>query len=78
VRKRKVALRLGELADRKRWLIRAEPAKRLLNGSLQLGELSENDVNYDVQQKGVDIKMSLGLRTRWPRMPPAEITPSSA
>jgi uncharacterized LabA/DUF88 family protein len=59
--KRKVALRLGELADRKRWLIRAEPARRLLNGSLKLCELREDDVAYDVQQKGVDIKMSLDI-----------------
>jgi len=59
--KRKVALRLGELADRKRWLIRAEPTRLLLNGSMQLSDLCENDVTYDVEQKGVDVKMSLDI-----------------
>src|SRR5262249_1083640 len=61
VRKRKVAVRLGELADRRRWLIRAEPTRRLLNGSMQIGELCESDVLYDVEQKGVDVKMSLDI-----------------
>jgi uncharacterized LabA/DUF88 family protein len=59
--KRKVALRLGELADRKRWLIRPEPTRRLLNGSLQVSDLCESDVTYDVEQKGVDVKMSLDI-----------------
>ena len=43
--KRKVAVRLGELADRNRWLIRAEPMKRLLNGSLQLSDLNSRTRN---------------------------------
>jgi uncharacterized LabA/DUF88 family protein len=61
VRKRKVALRLGELADRRRWLIRAEPTRRLLNGSMRLADLCEGDVTYDVEQKAVDVKLSLDI-----------------
>lgn len=59
--KRHVVVRLGELADRGRWQIRPEPTRRLLNGSLQLCDLREQDVVYDVGQKGVDIKMSLDI-----------------
>jgi uncharacterized LabA/DUF88 family protein len=58
---RKVAVRLGELVDHRRWLIRAEPTRRLLNGSLQISDLREADVTYDIEQKGVDIKMSIDI-----------------
>jgi hypothetical protein len=58
---RKVALRLGELADRRRWRIRSEVTRQLLSGALQLQDLKENDVTYDVQQKGVDRKMALDI-----------------
>ncbi len=61
VQMRKVALRLGELADRRRWRIRSEATRKLLEGSLQLSELQANDVTYDVEQKGVDIKMALDI-----------------
>ncbi len=58
---RNVAVRLGELADRRRWRIRAETTRRLLNGSMPLSGLQENDVTYDVEQKGVDVKMALDV-----------------
>jgi uncharacterized LabA/DUF88 family protein len=58
---RKVALRLGELADRRRWRFRSEVTRRLLDGTLRLQDLQESDVTYDVEQKGVDIKMALDI-----------------
>jgi uncharacterized LabA/DUF88 family protein len=58
---RKVALRLGELADRHRWLIREEPTRRLLNGKLRADQLSDRDIRYDVEQKGVDIKIGIDI-----------------
>lgn len=61
VRMRKIALRLGELADRRRWRIRAEVTRRLLDGSLQLAEMQERDVVYDVEQKGVDTKLAIDI-----------------
>ena len=61
VHMRKVALRLGELADRKRWRIRPEATRRLLGGAMQLQELTEKDVAYDVEQKGVDVKIGLDI-----------------
>lgn len=36
LRLRKVALRLGELADRQRWQIQAKATRRLLGGTLRL------------------------------------------
>jgi uncharacterized LabA/DUF88 family protein len=62
-RTRKVALRLGELADRRRWRIRADVTRKLLDGSLALEELQECDVVYDVEQKGVDTRMAIDIAT---------------
>jgi uncharacterized LabA/DUF88 family protein len=59
--KRKVALRLGELADTGRWIIREQPTKALLGGKMTLDQLAANDVEYEVRQKGVDVKMSLDI-----------------
>jgi uncharacterized LabA/DUF88 family protein len=58
---RKVALRLGELADRGRWVIREQPTKALLTGKLKADELESTDVEYDVRQKGVDIKIGIDI-----------------
>ena len=60
-RLRKVALRLGELADRRRWIIRPHPMKKLLDGSLRLDQLQGKDVVYDVEQKGVDMKIGVDI-----------------
>jgi uncharacterized LabA/DUF88 family protein len=59
--KRKVALRLGELADRARWIIRENPTKDLLKGTKAIADLKPDDVEYDVQQKGVDIKIGIDI-----------------
>lgn len=58
---RKVALRMGELADRHRWRIREEPTRLLLAGTLRADELLDEHIVYDVQQKGVDIKMGIDI-----------------
>ena len=58
---RKVALRLGELADRHRWIMRPHVMKRLLDGSLRLDQLQGSDVVYDVEQKGVDMKIGIDI-----------------
>ncbi len=61
VRMRKVVLRLGELADRRRWKIDPETTRRLLSRSMGLDELQESAVVYDVEQKGVDVKIALDI-----------------
>lgn len=58
---RKVALRLGELADRRRWVLKEEPMRALLAGELSADKITEKDVEYDVRQKGVDIKMGIDI-----------------
>lgn len=58
---RKVALRLGELMDDTRWVIKAEPLKRLLSREITIDDLKETDVAYDVTQKGVDIKFGIDI-----------------
>lgn len=58
---RKVALRLGELAEDSRWIIRPESLKRLLKRKITLDDLTENDLRYAVTQKGVDIKFGLDI-----------------
>ena len=58
---RKVALRLGELSDRRQWLLRDETTKRLLKGQINVQDLTEDDVTYDVTQKGVDIKFGIDI-----------------
>lgn len=58
---RKVALRLGRLADHTHWAIRPEVTKQLLSGKIGIAELSPDDVHYDVRQKGVDMRIGLDI-----------------
>jgi len=58
---RKVALRLGELSDRRQWLLRDNITRRLLKGEIRVQDLAEDDVAYDVTQKGVDIKFGIDI-----------------
>jgi uncharacterized LabA/DUF88 family protein len=58
---RKVALRLGELSDRRQWLLRDNITRRLLKGEIKVQDLTEDDVTYDATQKGVDIKFGIDI-----------------
>ena len=60
-RQRKLALRLGVAKDHAGWIIRPEPTKELLTGKRGIADLTENDVTYDVIQKGVDMKIGLDI-----------------
>lgn len=62
VKKRKVALRLGRLADRTgAWVIQPRRSKELLSGKIQVADLQPGDVRYDVGQKGVDMRIGLDI-----------------
>lgn len=64
VKKRKVALRRGELLETQSgFQIRAEPLKRLLAGSIQIADLTEADFTLDITQKGVDMRLGLDIAT---------------
>jgi len=60
-KKRKVALRLGILEDRNRWILRPEKTKELLASRISIKDLTEDDVFYDLKQKKVDIKIGLDI-----------------
>ncbi len=60
-KKRKIALRLGVLEDRKRWIIKPSRTKELLNKKIKIDDLTEDDVVFDFSQKRVDIKIGLDI-----------------
>lgn len=62
-KKRKVALRLGEIQTHNQWLIKPEKTKELLKKSIDVSQLSANDVVFQMKQKGVDIKIGLDIAT---------------
>ncbi|MCK5260041.1 MAG: NYN domain-containing protein [Candidatus Omnitrophica bacterium] len=60
-KKRKVAVRLGILEDRKRWIIKPQIVKNLLENNITIDKLKEDDVLFDFIQKRVDIKIGLDI-----------------
>jgi uncharacterized LabA/DUF88 family protein len=58
---RKVALRLGRLAEIGGWTIKNEKMKLILNKTIDISNLNSEDVTYDVRQKGVDMKIGLDI-----------------
>jgi len=59
---RKMALRLGYLNERSgHWEVRPGKLKELLRKQITVSDLNENDVKYDVQQKGVDMRIGLDI-----------------
>ncbi len=59
-RKRKVALRLGYLTGYK-WVIKPFATKKLLRGSISHSDLTPTDVEFDINQKGVDMKIGIDI-----------------
>jgi len=62
-KKRKLALRLGYIKDSKSWIIRPRLIKDLCKGNISFDELTENDVYYDLRQKGIDMKIGVDIAT---------------
>lgn len=61
-KKRKVALRLGSLSNpTNSWRLRPQRLKDLLSRKVTVDELTEDDVFYDIVQKGVDIKLGIDI-----------------
>ena len=60
-KKRKMALRLGTLKDNNNWYIKSDKVKELLNGSIEIKDLKENDVYLDFKQKGIDMKIGVDI-----------------
>ena len=59
-RQRKVALRLGYLRGTS-WKIKPQATKKLLSRKINVSELTDRDVEYDISQKGVDMKIGLDM-----------------
>lgn len=60
-KKRKVALRLGELKDGKKWIPYPRVLKKLKNGEISWSDLTDDDFYRDLKQKGVDIKIGVDI-----------------
>ena len=60
-KKRKVALRLGILKDNKTWVIRPKQTAELLKNNIQISDLKEEDIAYDLRQKGIDMKIGVDI-----------------
>jgi len=60
-KRRKVALRLGYLKDGKKWEIYPRKIKELLNKKIRIDDLTEEDVYYSLQQKGIDIRIGIDI-----------------
>lgn len=64
VKRRKVALRRGELLETQSgYQLRPEKLKKLLSGAITMGDLAENDFTLDITQKGVDMRLGLDIAT---------------
>lgn len=60
-KKRKVALRLGQLSDRSDWTFTPGTIDALRRGKLQLHELRDEHFTYEVRPKGVDMRIGLDI-----------------
>jgi uncharacterized LabA/DUF88 family protein len=61
-KKRKVALRLGELSESSvAYNLKYTTTKKLLNESAKIGDLEESDFELSLKQKGVDMKIGLDI-----------------
>ena len=60
-KKRKVALRLGYLKESRQWMIRPNKTRALLSNKILIKDLKDDDIEYDIQQKSVDIKIGLDI-----------------
>jgi uncharacterized LabA/DUF88 family protein len=60
-KRRKLALRLGELADHGGWMLKQDIQKQLLHGEISRDQLLDEHFSYHVTQKGVDMRIGLDI-----------------
>lgn len=60
-RRRKFAIRLGEMAEKANYNLRPEVTKGLLTGKRELASLTESDFVFNAQQKGVDMRIGIDI-----------------
>ena len=60
-RQRKVALRLGTIKDGRRWILYDRVSSKLLRHEISVEDIKEEDVYYDMHQKGIDMKIGVDI-----------------
>lgn len=60
---RKLALRMGKIANSKRWILTDDAQQRLLSGNIQVVDLRPSDFFLDLKQKGVDTRIGIDITT---------------
>ena len=61
-RKRKVALRLGELSENTvHYNLKYDTTKKIMNGNRDIENLVERDFELNLEQKGVDMRIGLDI-----------------
>lgn len=60
-KKRKLALRLGHIKDSGSWQIYPLKIKALLKGAITFNDLTEDDIFYEMRQKGIDMKIGIDI-----------------
>lgn len=60
--KRKVALRMGRLSENTLcYNLKYESFKKLLDGTMQITDLSDSDLKLNIEQKGVDMRIGIDI-----------------
>nr|WP_290442790.1 NYN domain-containing protein [Halomonas sp. OfavH-34-E] len=59
--KRKLAVRLGHLSDDAQWTIKPQVIRELLKGKIKFDDIDEDDVQIDIRQKGVDMRIGVDV-----------------
>jgi uncharacterized LabA/DUF88 family protein len=59
---RKFALRMGRISDTQvHYSLKHEPTKKLLRGEIQVSDLTSNDLELNLEQKGVDMRIGIDI-----------------
>ena len=61
IKKRKVALRMGELSKAGGFVFKPSVIAKLCDGTMSVSTLTKNDFKLDIKQKGVDMKIGLDI-----------------
>lgn len=61
-KKRKVALRMGELSEQQaHYVLKNNKLNQLIRGQISISDLTEKDFLFSVEQKGVDMRIGLDI-----------------
>lgn len=61
-KKRKMALRMGELSEQQaHYVLKDNVLNKLIRGDISIADLQEKDFMFDVDQKGVDMRIGLDI-----------------